>query len=183
MSASTSQHSRRTVLKAGLWTAPAIAVVHLSAGSAQAASGTTAPQTTYPSHGFLVFLVNEDVGGKTVPVYYAFKFGNGSAMTPVVGEYNQAKDGAYLAKTSPYAGNTIIGKDNVGTADQMSTWDTLRKAINVATFSNSTGSGYVLTSAPAGLVGAYVFDGSIGGDKIAPVQATSKGQFLFTKVA
>ena len=38
---------------------------------------------------------------------------------------------------------------------------------------------YILTDVPAGLVGAYVFDGHA----ISPVQPSGQGQYLFTKLA
>lgn len=172
--------SRRTVLKAGaiagtspLWIAPAMSIVGLTPSLAQATSGHGCT-TTYPSHAFLVFLVDG--------VYYAFKFGDGTggALTP--GDYNQEKDGVFLANTAPYKGHTIIGKDNQATGAQVTVRANLLKGIGTATFSNSNGVGYTLTKAPSSLVGVYAFDGSFK-DNVYNVHAfsTVNGQYFITK--
>lgn len=172
--------SRRTVLKAGaiagtspLWIAPAMSIVGLTPSLAQATSGHGC-NTTYPSHAFLVFHVDG--------VYYAFKFGdgNGGALTP--GDYNQSKDGVFLANTPPYKGHTIIGKNNQATGVQVTVRANLLKGIETAKFSNSSGVGYTLTKAPSSLVGVYAFDGSFK-DNVYGVHAFSavNGQYFITK--
>ena len=174
--------SRRTVLKAGaiagtspLWIAPAMSIVGLTPSLAQATSGHGCT-TTYPSHAFLVFLVDG--------VYYAFKFGdgNGGALTP--GDYNQSKDGVFLANTAPYMGHTIIGQSNVGTAAQQAEWASLLGGITTAVTSTGNGVAYTFTSAPDSLVGVYAYDGSFKDSPylvhaIAPVN----GRYLITKCA
>ena len=173
--------SRRTVLKAGaiagtspLWIAPAMSIVGLTPSLAQATSGHGCT-TTYPSHAFLVFLVDG--------VYYAFKFGDsyGGALTPA--GYNQSKDGVFLANTAPYKNHTIIGKSNVGTPAQQAKWASLLKGIETAKFSNTNGVGYTLTKAPSSLVGVYAYDGSFKRDNVYGVHAFSpvNGQYFITK--
>ena len=172
--------SRRTVLKAGaiagtspLWIAPAMSIVGITPSLAQATSGHGCT-TTYPSHAFLVFLIDGD--------YYVFKFGdgNGGELTP--GDFNQSQDGVFLANTAPYKGHTIIGKDNQAIGGQITVRANLLKAIGTATFSNSNGVGYTLTKAPSFLVGVYAFDGSFK-DNVYNVHAfvPVNGQYAITK--
>ena len=174
--------SRRTVLKAGaiagtspLWIAPAMSIVGLTPSLAQATSGHGCT-TTYPSHAFLVFLVDG--------VYYAFKFGdgNGGALTP--GDYDQSKDGVFLQNTAPYNGEPIVGKSNIGTAAQKAKWASLRGTITTAVTSTGNGVAYTITSAPSSLVGVYAYDGSF---KDSPYRVHSiaplNGRYLITKCA
>lgn len=168
--------SRRTIVKAGLWAAPAIAVVNVTSLSAQAASAPKPCVTTYPSHAFVVFLI----GG----VYYSVKFGDGTSSTPVPGDDGNTFDQAFLNITSPYHGKTVITKGNQGTAQQQLVYANLLTSLTVATFSNSGGVGYTITSAPSTLVAVYAFDGSFMDNiyKIHPVALTGS-QFLITKCA
>ena len=172
-----SHPSRRTVVKAGLWAAPALAVVNLSLMSAAHASVSTPPCiTTYPSHAFAVFLV----GG----TYYSIKFGDGTATKPVPGDDGNTFDQAFLAGTSPYAGMTVIEKGNEGSLAQKAVYASLLAGLKVATFSYASGVGYTITAAPAGLVGVYAYDGSFTDNvyRVHTVELTGS-QFLITKCA
>jgi|GEM_PF-5231948 len=179
------QPSRRTVVKAGLWAAPAVAVVNLTAMSAAHASAPAShcTTTTYTSHAFVVYLING--------VYYAFKFeGSGPAGTKLpVGGINPNFDGKWLATQSPYKGETVIGAPGVGTGTQQSVWNDLLGAIVAKTYSNASGDGVAFLGPVANLAGVFAKDGSYGGDKntypyqVQPVPADETGQFLISKCA
>ena len=169
-----SHPSRRTVVKAGLWAAPAFAVVNLTAMSAAHASAPPPCITTYPSHAFVVFLVDG--------TYYSFKFGDGTATAPLPGDDGNTWDQAFLAHTSPYAGKVVIEKDNQCNPAQAIVRTNLLSQLEVATFTNSSGVGYTITSAPSGLVGVYAYDGSFTDNPhgVHTFQLTGS-QFLITK--
>lgn len=184
--------TRRTMLKAGaiagtspLWVPPVLSVLGLSPDMAQAASVPTPTCiTTYPSHAFLVFSVPTVSGSTSTPTYYVFKFGDGTSAAPTPGDYNQPKDGAFLAATAPYSAGTIIGKSNQGTAAQQVTRTQLLAGIQAATFAKSSGTGYTIVNAPSSLVGVFAYDGSFS-DNIYQVHsfAPVNGQYLITKCA
>ena len=181
--------SRRTVLKAGaiagtspLWIAPAMSIVGLTPSLAQATSGHGCTDG-YPSHGFVVFVVQG--------VYYAYKFGDGTPATPVVVGDQNANDRAFLAQAFP--GAKVIGNfTEATTAAQRSTFSSLLSQLNdgsVATYSNAQSSGYTITAlptSPAGvrLAGAYAFDGSFqnGHQHASKIKNVTpvKGAYLFT---
>jgi len=147
----TARHpSRRTVVKAGLWAAPAVAVVNLTSMSAAHASAPTSDcRTTYPSHAFVVFLIDG--------IYYSVKFGENGFLTPP-GDDGNSHDQAFLDST--YAGKTVIAKANKATTPaQEAVYASLVAGLKVATFSNANGVGYTITSAPSGLVAVYAYDG------------------------
>ena len=190
-----SHPSRRTVVKAGLWAAPAFAVVNLTAMSAAHASAPPPCITTYPSHGFLIFSSTK-LGDNA---YYYFKFGNGSSTSPTVSADSNSLDLAALSLIYPLT--TIVTGAGDGTTAQQTTWTILKGAIGLDVFSSGANAGYVYTglttpvgSSPAGvLVAAYTFDGSTvrSGPKVSPsidadgriTPATSAegGQIRFTK--
>lgn len=160
--------SRRTIVKAGLWAAPALAVVNLTSMSAAQASisGCT---TTYPSHGILVYTATK-TGSDT---YYVFKFGDGTSTPPTAGPDQDPNDIAYLQ--GRYPTKTLIGSGKAG-----SVWATIQSTITVALYANGADTGYIWTGPLTGFVAAYVFDGSTG---YLPVQPNTDGQYLFTKCA
>ena len=145
-----SHPSRRTVVKAGLWAAPAFAVVNLTAMSAAHASAPPpCNNTTYPSHVFVVFLIDG--------TYYSIKFGDNGSLVP--GDDGNAFDQAFLAHTAPYFGHTVIEKSNQGTDVQKAVYAGLVAGLAVATFSNTSGVGFTITAAPTGLYAVYAYDG------------------------
>ena len=178
--------SRRTVLKAGviagtspLWIAPAMSIVGLSPSLAQASSG-PACANGYPSHGFVVLVVQGD--------YYAYKFGEGSPATPVVVGDQNTNDRAFLKQAFP--GATVIGNStDAEIIAQRSTFTSLLSQLKVATYSNAQSSGYTITALPTRpsgvqLAEAYAFDDSFqnGSQQLFRIRAITpvNGAYLFT---
>ena len=172
--ADTARHpSRRTVVKAGLWAAPAVAVVNLTSMSAAHASGCL---TTYVSHGFAVFLV-ETAG---VPTYYSFKFGDVETGETSPGDDGNPSDQDYLANKYPTA--TIIYKDNEASGAQVAVRASLLASLKTSLYSDASGVGYQITAAAPSLAGVYAFDGSFKDNKykIHPITSPD-GQFRLSK--
>ena len=171
-----SHPSRRTVVKAGLWAAPALAVVNLTAMSAAHASTVVTPPctTTYTSHAFVVFLVDG--------VYYSIKFGEDGHFT-APGDDGNSFDQAFLRATLP-PNSTIIFKGKDGNAAQQNIYAGLLAALMVTTFSNTSGEGYIITSAPSSIDSVYAYDGSFKTPTniygVHPIQLTG-GQILISK--
>ena len=162
-----SHPSRRTVVKAGLWAAPAFAVVNLTAMSAAHASVATPPVgTEFISHAFAVFLVPTITGGVSVPTYYAFKFGE-DGNTTVDTSINANYDGVFLSTTAPYASTglrptlLITGPDQ-GTVGQQATYQLLFQSLKVGSYSDATGNWITLLTYATSLVGVYGKDGTFG---------------------
>ena len=178
--------SRRTVLKAGaiagtspLWIVPAMSIVGLTPSLAQATSGHGCADG-YPSHGFVVFLVQG--------VYYAYKFGDGTLATPVVVGDQNANDIEFLKQAFP--GATVIGNGtDAKTIAQRSTFISLLSQLKVATYSNAQSSGYTITALPTSPLGVqlastYAFDGSFqnGNQHASKIKTVTpiNGAYLFT---
>ena len=179
--------SRRNVLKAGLWVAPAVVVVNMTAVSAAHASGTQPPPpciTTYPSFGFVVFEATGVRHGDKI--FYAFKFGDGTSTQPVVEGIGMSKAFEYLSNTSPYnnPNATVIGNPGEGTAAQQAEWTRLLGLLTVVSYTDSTGSGYKITAADSSLVAVFVHDGTFSDNAymVHPVASTSDG-YRLTKCA
>ena len=193
--------TRRTVVKAGLWTAPAVAVVNLTSMSAAHASAPTSncTTTTYTSHAFVVYFVNG--------IYYAFKFEAGNTPPPSgtaldVTGINKEFDGAWLSLVAPYAGHKVISASGVGLDAEQTEWNLLRGAIVANTYLDATGVGVAFLglnseyNGPAArLDGVFAKDGSYGGTGLAgnkspvypyqvqPVPENISGQYLISKCA
>ena len=166
----TARHpSRRTILKAGLWAAPAVAVVNLTSVSAAHASVTS---LCYPSHGILVYSITT----AGTQAYYAFKFGTGTGAAPFVDVEQNGNDVPFL--NGIYG--TFIGSSSRGTAAQQAVWSSLKTIIDVRLYSSGPVVGYAfygpLTYLGGTLVAAYTYNGH----QYTLVTSSGSGPFIFT---
>ena len=167
--------SRRTIVKAGLWAAPTIAVVNLTSMSAAHASVISA---CIPSHGILVYAVPVSGGSFA---YYAFKFGVGTAQPFADVEQNPNDLGsAFLTAYSPLIGSA---KDANTPASQPNEWSSLQTIITSGLYLYSDLNGQVVGyaySAPtipgATLVGAAIFNGG----SVTPLSSITTKPLIFT---
>ena len=161
--------SRRTIVKAGLWAAPAVAVVNLTSMSAAHASACA--RTIYPSHGILVY-TDPSTGPNT---YYVFKFGDTSTSPPTAVAGFEQNPGDIVFLQLEYPNKTLILNDKASP-----TWTALQRTIMVALYASGANTGFVFTGPTTNLVAAFVFSGNTG---YLPVLGNGSGQFIFTKCA